>query len=87
MKRHIEEILKNWKTDRQRRPLLVRGARQVGKSYTVNEFGNKEFDNLITINFELEPEYKDCFTSLKPGAIIETISILSKKDVLKNQSL
>ncbi|MCK4761681.1 MAG: ATP-binding protein [Candidatus Aminicenantes bacterium] len=87
MKRHIEEILKNWKTDRQRRPLLVRGARQVGKSYTVNEFGNKEFDNLITINFELEPEYKDCFTSLKPGAIIETISILSKKKITPGKTL
>ncbi len=42
----IEETLRIWKNEKQRYPLLVRGARQVGKSYSIIKFGEKEFDNL-----------------------------------------
>lgn len=87
MKRDIEKILLEWKNDRHRWPLLVRGARQVGKSYTISEFGRREFDNLVTINFEQEPRYKDCFTTLKPGEIIETLSILSKSKITYGKTL
>jgi len=52
MKRDLYEVLCQWKKDKNRRPLLVRGARQVGKTFLVNEFGRREFDSLITLNFE-----------------------------------
>jgi hypothetical protein len=58
MKRDLYETLCQWKRDANRRPLLVRGARQVGKTYLVDEFGRREFISLITLNFEKNPEYK-----------------------------
>jgi hypothetical protein len=66
MKRDIDNVLLTWKIDPQRRPLLVRGARQVGKSYSITQFGQKEFSNLTIINFEQRPEVKTCFDTLNP---------------------
>ena len=76
MKRDLYEILYQWKRDKNRRPLLVRGARQVGKTFLVNEFGKREFDSLITLNFEKNPEYKEIFNSLDPRNILEKITSL-----------
>ena len=75
MKRDIYETLCKWKDEPNRRPLLIRGARQTGKTYIVNEFGQKKFTSLITINFERNPEYKDIFSSYSPVEIIEKISL------------
>ena len=54
MKRKIEEYLLQWKntTDR-RKPLLVHGARQVGKTYILEKFGKEHFSNVIYVNLEL----------------------------------
>ncbi len=87
MKRDIEKILNEWKFDKNRCPLLVRGARQVGKTYTITEFGNTEFHELITINFELNPEYKECFKTFEPENIIECISLLINKDIIEGKTL
>ncbi len=87
MKRDIEKILNEWKFDKNRFPLLVRGARQVGKTYTITEFGNTEFHELITINFELNPEYKECFKTFEPENIIECISLLINKDIIEGKTL
>ncbi len=65
----------------------MRGARQVGKSYTIKAFGIKEFDNLVTVNFEQNPNFKECFTSLEPKDIIENIAILCKKDITTGNTL
>ena len=51
MKRDIYKYLQNWKNDNTRRPLLVRGARQVGKTYIINYFGNKDLRCLINYLF------------------------------------
>jgi predicted AAA+ superfamily ATPase len=87
LKRDIDDLLVSWKNRDHRWPLLIRGARQVGKSYTVSEFGEKEFENLVKINFEQHPKYKDCFDTLEPKQIIETISILYKKDIIPGKTL
>ncbi len=52
MKRAIDQILKQWKDSRIRQPLLIRGARQVGKTYSVTEFGRTAFRNTVSVNFE-----------------------------------
>ena len=69
MKRDLYEVLCQWKRDANRRPLLVRGARQVGKTYLVDEFGRREFSSLITLNFEKNPGLIEstlpCFEILK----------------------
>ena len=75
MKRDIYQSLCDWKVGRNRRPLLIRGARQTGKTYIINEFGVKEYNRLITINFERNPEYKDIFNTYDPIDILEKISL------------
>lgn len=52
MLRTVDEELVRWKQSDRRKPLLVRGARQVGKSYTIAEFGRKRFDNLVMVDLE-----------------------------------
>ena len=57
MKRKIYEELVKWKDKHDRLPLIVRGARQVGKSYSIEQFGREAFSECVTINFELEPSF------------------------------
>ncbi len=87
MKRDLYEVLCQWKRDANRRPLLVRGARQVGKTYLVDEFGRREFISLITLNFEKNPEYKDIFNSLEPTDILEKIVLFSGKRIEPGKTL
>jgi len=55
MRRPIENELNRWKIAPLRMPLLIRGARQVGKSFTIEKFGKENFTQTVTINFELKP--------------------------------
>jgi len=87
MKRDIEKVLKKWKDEKRRYPLLIRGARQVGKSYSVKKFGEEDFENLVEINFEQNPKYKACFDTLDPQKIIESISILSNSKIIPGKTL
>ncbi|MEI8349153.1 MAG: AAA family ATPase [Candidatus Omnitrophota bacterium] len=77
MKRDLERDLFNWKECKDRLPLLLRGARQVGKSYIVEEFGKKAFKNIVIVNFEFRPELKQCFTTLDPVEIINKLQLLT----------
>ena len=77
--RKIYRELEIWRKEVVRKPLLIRGARQVGKSYIVEEFGKAEFSNYITLNFERNPEFKDIFSSIDPQDIIEKISLFTGK--------
>ncbi|MBU4304084.1 MAG: AAA family ATPase [Candidatus Omnitrophica bacterium] len=76
MKRDLERELFRWKEHKDRLPLLLRGARQVGKSYIVEGFGKKAFKNLVVVNFEFRPELKQCFTTLDPIEIINKLQLL-----------
>ncbi len=53
MKRDLEKVLREWKTAAWRIPLLLRGARQVGKTTLIEQFGRAEFEQTVTLNFEL----------------------------------
>jgi len=81
MKRDISKYLCEWKNENNRRPLLLRGARQTGKTFVVNEFGKNEFNSYILLNFERNPEFKDIFTSNSPKDIIEKIALYTGKKV------
>ncbi len=87
MKRDIEQILRQWKIEKKRYPLLLRGARQVGKSYSIRKFGKQYFENLLEINFEQNPKYKICFNTLEPEKIIESLSILSNSSIIPGKTL
>ena len=76
MKRDIEKELFSWKKQKERYPLIVRGARQVGKSYIVEGFAKKHFKNIVVLNFEFQPQLKECFTTLSPDEIINRIQLI-----------
>ncbi len=69
-----------------RKPLLLRGARQVGKTFMVQQFG-KSFAHCVSINFELEPHYKSCFEESHPDKIIPLLSALSGQPILDGETL
>lgn len=76
MQRSIEEELNRWKVEPLRMPLLIRGARQVGKSFTIEKFGKENFEQTVTVNFELKPDLRDCFRDLDPKKIIREIELV-----------
>ena len=61
MKRFIDKDLKKWKEKKRRKPLILRGARQVGKTYSVMRFGEDSFDNVAVVNLERNPEWHRIF--------------------------
>lgn len=87
MKRNIEEDLHRWKNQERRMPLLLRGARQVGKTYTVQKFGKEEFEHCAVLNFEQNPEYKSCFNSLEPGKIVSSIELVTDVPIQPEKTL
>lgn len=56
MYRKIMEYLKEWKKSPYRKPLILQGARQVGKTYSVLEFGREHYENIAYFNFETNPQ-------------------------------
>jgi predicted AAA+ superfamily ATPase len=87
MKRDIEKDLLIWKEQKNHLPILLRGARQVGKSYLIENFGKQHFDNILVVNFELEPRLNICFESLNPNEIIQKLSILMRHEIQPNKTL
>ena len=85
--RDIDPELVKWKESRSRRPLLVRGARQVGKTYSIIEFAKVAFENHVAVNFEERPEFSMCFQSLDVKEIMEKISVLSGSEITAGKTL
>lgn len=76
MKRIAYNDLISWKNNINRKPLVLQGARQVGKTYLVREFGKREYKNLHYLNFEQDAKLSSLFdSSLTPESIINNISL------------
>lgn len=58
MKRKIDDFLTAWKTDRSKKPLIIKGPRQVGKTASIRHFAKNNYESIIEINFVEEPKYK-----------------------------
>lgn len=87
MKRLIDWNLKTWKESKKRKPLLLKGARQIGKTYSVRQLG-KKFDSFVEINFELVPEAKTIFEQdLKPQRIIWELELLTQTKIIPGKTL
>lgn len=86
MQRTLIQELYQWKASAQRKPLILRGARQVGKTYLVRAFA-ESFDNFIEVNFERDPEYNNCFVSMRPEAIVESIELLTNQKIEPGKTL
>ena len=82
LRRKIDEYLLNWKNDSKRKPLIVKGARQTGKTESILHFANEFYSNVVYINFALEPKYKTITSNgYDVQSIIANISLIdpSKK--------
>ncbi len=87
MKRLLDFHLKRWKTSPLRKPLILYGARQVGKTHAVREFG-KSFPLFIEINFEIYPEFREVFEKdLDPHRITQAIFARIKQPIIPGQTL
>lgn len=88
MERNNFYQLLQWKNSKNRKPLVVFGARQIGKTYSVLEFGNKEYENVVYCNFEFEAELKSIFQKdLNPQRIIKSLEIIKNCTILKEKTL
>jgi hypothetical protein len=63
MKRKLVEDLKRWKSSKNRKPLIIQGARQVGKTWVMQEFGKNEFKQVVYLNFESSTRLKEVFVA------------------------
>ena len=66
MEREFYKKLLSWKESSLRKPLVLRGARQVGKTYILTEFAKREFLDYVYINFDEEPHFVDFFKENPP---------------------
>lgn len=88
MKRFITEKLINWKNSKNRKPLILRGARQVGKTYILKEFGEKNYDNVAYFNFDHDDGLSNLFLNTKdPKRIIEQLSLVVGKKINPDSTL
>jgi predicted AAA+ superfamily ATPase len=88
MKRFIEDILIKWKDEKGRKPLVLSGARQVGKSYVIEQNFASHFEQLLSINFEKQPEFNSCFESgYDPARILRRIEALAGQRVTSGRAL
>jgi predicted AAA+ superfamily ATPase len=86
-KRQIDSHLIKWKDDPARKPLMLRGARQVGKSSAVRNLA-AQFGHFVEVNFEENPNLKSLFTAdLNPQRITENLSIFFGKPIVPGQTL
>ena len=77
LKRKIDSFLLNWKNNPERMPLIVKGARQIGKTESVSAFARANYPNVIAINFVLQQKFKSIFNDgYEVNAIVKNISLL-----------
>ena len=77
MKRNAMQDLVQWKNDEERKPMVLKGARQVGKTWIMKEFGRQYYESYVYFNFDEEEELKSIFeTNKNPYRIIEMLSII-----------
>lgn len=88
MYRDAMDKLIKWKISKTRKPLLLTGVRQCGKTYIVNEFGKKCFQNIVRINFEGQPKFSQVFDyDLDPERIVRELSVLTKEKIVPGDTL
>jgi len=88
MERDILIKLQSWKNSSIRKPLIIRGARQVGKTYSILEFGKQYYRKVHQINFEKNPKWKEVFESdLDAHRIIDELEILLKSKINSEDDL
>lgn len=88
MYRKIMKYLTHWRNSPYRKPLILQGARQVGKTYSLLEFGREQYENVAYFNFETHPSLIKTFgENLDPNYLIPVLSRLSNQTIVKEKTL
>ncbi|MDO4553494.1 MAG: AAA family ATPase [Bacillota bacterium] len=88
MKRNAIQALQEWKVSGDRKPLVLKGARQVGKTWLMKEFGATAYEHYVYFNFDEEDELKSIFEANKnPQRIIELLSLIAGEKILPGKTL
>ena len=88
MYRKIMPFLEKWKESRHRKPLILQGARQVGKTYSILEFGRTHYENVAYFNFETSPKLSEVFEeNLSPGYLLPILSHIAKQTIIREKTL
>lgn len=88
MNRNAIHDLIRWKSSEDRKPMVLKGARQVGKTWLMKEFGQNYYDSFVYFNFDEEDELKSIFTSNKnPYRIIELLSLIADQKINPGETL
>ena len=77
LKRKIDSFLEEWKEEEDKKPLIVKGPRQVGKTESIRHFAREHYNSIIEINFVEEPKYKTITADgYRVDDLIKNISLL-----------
>lgn len=88
MYRKIMNFLEAWKKSEHRKPLILQGARQVGKTYSVLEFGRTHYENVVYFNFETDPRLNKTFDeNISPDYLLPILSHIADKTIVKEKTL
>lgn len=88
MYRKIMKFLEMWKENEHRKPLILQGARQVGKTYSILEFGRTYYENVVYFNFETNPKLKETFEEdISPSYLIPILSHIAGQTIVKDKTL
>lgn len=88
LKRNAIQNLINWKSSEERKPMVLKGARQVGKTWLMKEFGRSHYESCVYFNFDEEEELKSIFEQNKnPQRIIELLSLIAETKIIPGETL
>ena len=88
MERKIMGYLAQWKESKHRKPLILQGARQVGKTYAMLAFGRTHYENVVYFNFETNPRLSETFAeSISPDYLLPILSHMAGQTIVKEKTL
>ena len=88
MYRKITSFLQAWKENEHRKPLILQGARQVGKTYSILEFGRTHYENVAYFNFETNPKLNETFAeNISPDYLIPILSHIAGQTIVREKTL
>ena len=88
MYRKVSEYLERWKNDPYRKPLIIQGARQVGKTFAILEFGRTQYDNVAYFNFQTSETLSATFDeSIRPSDLLPILSHISGQTITRGKTL
>ena len=88
MKRKLYNALIDWKKDSDRKPLVLEGARQVGKTWLLKEFGHNEYQNLVYVNFHDDPQAQEIFRAdLKVDRLMYLLESITHQKITAGKTL